>query len=298
MSVSVIIPTLDRPRRLKRALNSVVDQTTPPSEIIVVDGGDPERTAEVLDSIEADVEHIRQETGGRSKARNSGIRRSSGEYVTFLDDDDWWKRHKLSRQLDAMSESSAAFSYTGVKSVTTSGDTINVTRPADPITMDELLAKNTIGTPSTVMVERSQLTTISGFDEAFETREDWDLYIRLLERCSPVPVPDPLVIKESHEGSLSNDIEQIESSWSRIMAKHGDKYSKETRNEFWANHYFILGQQAAKSNDFAVARRYYLRSLRRNAKFNRFGHLFATFLGAAGYDRMTILYRFIRSRLP
>src|SRR3954463_5692049 len=100
--VSVVIPVYDDSATLDRAIRSVIAQTYPVSEIIVVDDGSPERIdAQSQGAVEVRiVEH--DVNRGPSAARNSGIRASSGDYVAFLDADDTWRPTKLALQLELL----------------------------------------------------------------------------------------------------------------------------------------------------------------------------------------------------
>jgi glycosyltransferase involved in cell wall biosynthesis len=100
-SVSVVIPTLNRPTLVARALNSVIAQTAPPSEIIVVVDGPNEQTFEVLRSSSYSAVRVLQlpRQSGASAARNFGVQNARGDWIAFLDDDDEWLPHKLQRQL-------------------------------------------------------------------------------------------------------------------------------------------------------------------------------------------------------
>lgn len=101
LQVSVIVPTFNRARLILRALNSVLDQTEPPREIIVVDDGSTDNTAEVLEPYSDKVIYVRQAQKGVSQARNAGLEISTAPLVAFLDSDDYWQPWKLAMQREA-----------------------------------------------------------------------------------------------------------------------------------------------------------------------------------------------------
>jgi glycosyltransferase involved in cell wall biosynthesis len=107
-TVSVVIPCYNGSRFLRETLASVLRQTAPASEILVVDDGSTDDSADVAESFGPPVRVIRQANGGESTARNRGIDEARGDWIAFLDADDVWEPHKLERQLAAVGPGDAA----------------------------------------------------------------------------------------------------------------------------------------------------------------------------------------------
>jgi glycosyltransferase involved in cell wall biosynthesis len=101
-NVSVIIPTYNRAEDLPRAVASVLEQTRPVLEIIIVDDGSEDDTEAVMAKLSGPIRYLRQENAGVSHARNRGMKESKGTMVAFLDTDDRWHPRKLEIQLQAM----------------------------------------------------------------------------------------------------------------------------------------------------------------------------------------------------
>ena len=99
-SVSVVIPTYNRPDMLREAIQSVLNQTRPASEIIVVDNGSFEETVSVIRQFGDKVVYERSTARGPSPSRNRGVAVAGSRYVAFLDDDDLWHPEKLAIQMD------------------------------------------------------------------------------------------------------------------------------------------------------------------------------------------------------
>lgn len=97
--VSVVIPAYDAEGFLARAVESVLGQSIPPREILVVDDGSTDGTADVARRLGERIRYLRQENAGPSGARNRGIGAAAGEWVAFLDADDWWLPRRLERGL-------------------------------------------------------------------------------------------------------------------------------------------------------------------------------------------------------
>jgi glycosyltransferase involved in cell wall biosynthesis len=102
--LSVIIPAHNRERYLGEAIRSALEQTRPPEEIVVVDDGSTDGTAEVAQSFGGSVRYFKQKKEGVSSARNHGVRVSRGDVLAFLDSDDLWVPQKLEWQLDYLKQ--------------------------------------------------------------------------------------------------------------------------------------------------------------------------------------------------
>lgn len=98
-SVSVIIPTFNRSKLLREAIRSVLQQTVAPDEIIIIDDGSTDDTAEVCTEFESKIRYRYQPNAGLPTARNKGVAESTGDFIAFLDSDDLWDPQKLETQL-------------------------------------------------------------------------------------------------------------------------------------------------------------------------------------------------------
>jgi glycosyltransferase involved in cell wall biosynthesis len=98
--VSVIVPTFNGEKYIRETLHSILAQTYRPLEIIVVDDGSSDRTAEAVTAFAPRLKLLRQAQGGHPAARNRGVRESTGEFLSFLDHDDLWEPSKIESQLD------------------------------------------------------------------------------------------------------------------------------------------------------------------------------------------------------
>ena len=104
MRVSVIIPVYDGERYLAEAIDSLLAQTVPPLEVVVVDDGSTDGTAQIIRAYGAPVRYVHQPNAGQSAARNHGVRLARGDYIAFLDADDLVHPKKLERQLAAFEQ--------------------------------------------------------------------------------------------------------------------------------------------------------------------------------------------------
>jgi GT2 family glycosyltransferase len=191
-----VIPTHNRPDRLRTAVTSVLAQSHAAVEVIVVnDGGvDVEPTVRALDG-QGRVTYVALgRNRERSAARNVGLRLATGKYVAFLDDDDWYEPDHVATLVAALEASGKPVAYSDARRVweERAGDRYRVVhedRPyAEPFDPERFLIDNYIPILC-LMFRRECLEQIGGFDESFATHEDWELLIRLSRRWTFTHVP-------------------------------------------------------------------------------------------------------------
>lgn len=196
--VSVIIPTFNRARLVRRALASVLAQTFRELEAIVVDDCSSDATESSVAAFEdARVRYVRlPRNGGVAVARNSGLREACGEFVAFLDSDDEWRCDKLQLQLQAFHDASddVGLIYTGVEKADREGvrEVVHPTFRGD--IYPEMLVRNVIdGGGSSVMIRRRVVEHVGLMDELLPAIEDYDYWLRIA-RCYRIDFVDqPLV---------------------------------------------------------------------------------------------------------
>ena len=171
-TVSVIIPAYNAAAYIARTVQSVLAQTWPALEILVIDDGSKDRTAEIVAAMAPPVRLIRKDTGGPASARNLGASQAKGEWLALLDSDDIWQPEKLSAQLQLCTEES-----TGL--VHCLPDHRNTAVP-DVLTFDMMWDRNWI-INSSVLIRRETFDALGGFNEAREliSVEDYNFWIRV-----------------------------------------------------------------------------------------------------------------------
>lgn len=185
--VSVIIPVFNRAQTIQRAITSVLAQTYPNFEIIVVDDASSDGLADVLNTFTGALSHhiVHPRNRGAAAARNTGVAAACGEFVAFLDSDDAWLPDKLAHQVSAMygvppEVAGHVCAYECVKE----GD------PARRLTPDwsplaffrSQLLGCTCGPGTTLLCRRAIFAEIGPFDEELRRLEDWDWLLRLAEQ--------------------------------------------------------------------------------------------------------------------
>jgi glycosyltransferase involved in cell wall biosynthesis len=206
--VSVVIPTRDRHDLVLRAALSVLGQTGVPVEVLVVDDGSVEP---VVAPDDPRVRVLRNATSnGVSSARNFGISHAQYDWIAFLDDDDFWAPSKLAEQLAAAEASGAPWCITGAVLVDLEVRESGVTLPKEqaPDVMAALCEFNAVpGGGSGVLVHRSLLDEIGGFDENLSMVADWEMWHRIAHRYPCAIVRRPLVAYTVHEMSMTQTFE-------------------------------------------------------------------------------------------
>ncbi|HEX7051019.1 MAG TPA: glycosyltransferase [Longimicrobiales bacterium] len=223
--LSVVIPTYNRLRLLRETIESVRAQTYAHWELIVVDDGSTDGTAEYVAGLgDPKIRLVGAErSGSPAVARNIGIGHARGEYVAFLDHDDIWMPGKLEAQVAALANRPEAdWCYTRLWQIDPAGRSLGQYDDSVPFGGAALL--DAIGlkpgiTTSAVVVRRALLERMGGFDPYLTGCEDLDLWIRLRRESEPVAIIEPLTRIRVHDGSLSRDHLLMQRSCLRLYRK-------------------------------------------------------------------------------
>ncbi|MBL9078203.1 MAG: glycosyltransferase family 2 protein [Planctomycetes bacterium] len=203
-AVSVVIPTYNRARLLARAIDSVLAQTQPAAEVLVVDDGSTDDTAAVVARYGTAVRYLSQRNAGVSAARNHGVRQARCEWVAFLDSDDFWLPEKLARQLPWLADPTVVVCFTN-RTWTSRRPAdrfaeVGFTCPAGGGPVDDAVAVMALprGSPliaSCCIYRRAALLALGGYDERLRVYEDLQLDFRLaLAGGRFVAVPEVLAV--------------------------------------------------------------------------------------------------------
>lgn len=213
MSVSVIIPAFNGAATIRRAVDSVLNQSLHVNEIIIADDGSTDDTLQVLSGYGDRVTTVSMgQRSGAAAARNSAIRASSGDHIAFLDADDEWLPIKLATQIPLLGSSerpgliTCNSSWIGPDQVTPLiADYYTTHCPYEGRQVwVNLLRQNFIPTP-TVLTRRDVLNDVGLFDETLPVAEDLDLWIRISRKYSVRFSREVLVRFHEREGSLMKE---------------------------------------------------------------------------------------------
>lgn len=287
--VSVVIPAYNSAAKVKQAIESVLAQTYNDFEIVVIDDGSTDNTESIVRAFGDRVLYFRQENQGAGAARNSGIWKSRGEYIAFLDSDDLWSAEKLSVQVPLLEndpELGLVYSDWAVVSENGGVDPSFLARvpSASGYVFDQLVQWGFILT-SGVVVRRKCLEDVGDFDNSLSIAQDYDLWLRISYRWKVALVDKALVTKRNWNGSLSSNlpktaVERI-ALYEKTLRNLTDMLPRSRRivRRQLAINYWDVGYHHFDQFQFKEARKKFLSSLRNDwTNGKALGYLAASFL--------------------
>lgn len=273
--VSVVIPVYNGATHLRQAIESAISQGHPNVEVVVVDDGSTDASPSILSSFGSTIRVVRQPNAGVGAARNVGIAKAKGEFVAFLDQDDWWKNEKLARQVDMFRhDGTIGLVHTGVQwfdeNAQSFCDSPNPRAKPETIVgecFDRLLLGNPI-TNSSVMVRRSMLDEVGMCDSRIvgNTVQDYDLWLRIARRANFAFEQNGLTVfrlhgEQGHRNRIAMLTQEIEVLF-RLLPNQYWKASALRRRRMGELHdevavaYFDSGSAAKAREYFASALRW------------------------------------------
>lgn len=215
-SVAVVVPAYNYGRFIADAIRSVLDQTRPPSEIIVVDDGSTDETAAVVRGFGDALMYIRQDNAGVGAARNRGVSESTSELISFLDADDTWEPTNLEKQI-ARFESDEEIGIVHCAMREFDGETgetncFYMEGGEDGVADNLLLWEGPVivGPGGAVTVSRKAFDQVGGFDTRMKVGEDWDFCYRVARLFKIAFVAEPLVNYRNHNAAAHRNVENME----------------------------------------------------------------------------------------
>ncbi|MGC9948435.1 MAG: glycosyltransferase [Bryobacteraceae bacterium] len=227
--VSVIVPAYNAAAYLPYAIDSVLAQTYPDWEIVVVDDGSTDHTSAVVNSyrpkLREKLRYIHQANRGLPAARNTGIRAARGELIALLDADDVWLPHRLRRGVAAMdTDGGIGLVHARVMRIDAQG---NITGHLGVETkyMSGRIARHIYTRRAhivcpTVMFRRSCLETAGWFDEAMQATEDRDLWFRIALRYRVTFIDEVLAYYRLSPSSMTSNLDRLLKGQLYFVAKH------------------------------------------------------------------------------
>lgn len=253
--VSVIIPNYNYARYVRDAVDSVLAQTYPYIEIIVVDDGSKDGSQAVIESYGDKITPLFQENQGVSAARNNGIEVASGEYIAFLDSDDLWSPLKVEMQVEAFIDNAElGMVHVGVVEIDDEGRHLSEIKNGKDgwVSSDLLLLSEPVilGGGSGIMVSRKVWEDIGGFDCKMSTSADWDFFYRASVRSKVGFVPSPLLFYRTHGSNMHGNIEAMEHDVTLCFEKAFSGKTNVSKNECYGNMHKVLAGSYFKAGQY------------------------------------------------
>jgi glycosyltransferase involved in cell wall biosynthesis len=218
--ISVIIPTYNRAERLGKAIDSVLNQSHQDFELIIVDDGSDDNTAEVIAGYSSGIIYLRQDNSGPAAARNRGIEKARYDLLAFLDSDDWYAENKLEAQMEAMQQNPSYLISHTQETWYRNGNILNQKvkhRKKSGDIFKQSLELCAVGM-STVMVRRETFERYGLFDEDLPCCEDYDLWLRVSAEQEFLLVEEPLTLKDGGRADQVSTIYRVGMDKFRIRA--------------------------------------------------------------------------------
>jgi len=218
-TISVVIPTKNRSAYVAEAIASVLAQTHPVDEVIVVDDGSTDDTPAVLAGFGDAIRIVRQEGRGDGAARNRGVTVSSGTLIAFLDDDDLWEPHKTEVQLAAFGRAPQPDAVFG-HAIQFASPELGPGRVPVPLDADEPIPGHFAGT---LLVRRSTFDAIGPIAEIGGGGDFFDWYARLIDSPFRVTtVPEVVLRRRLHLSNLGRQNDPAQ-RYARVLRRVVDR---------------------------------------------------------------------------
>jgi len=282
--ISVIMPAYNAAKYISEAIESVLAQTYPVHEIIVVDDGSTDSTAEIVKKYmgtqghqdtrtHVDIKYIYQMNKGPGAARNTGIKAATGEYIAFLDSDDVWMKEKIEKQMKLFKNSDYALIYCDMSH---SVDRALIYKSylkekkykyvSSGNIYSNLLKENFIFTP-TVIVKKEILKKIGYFDESYKICEDYKMWLNIARKYHVGYLDEVLVERRRFGTNITKDKYLFITSGIRLFEEllrsngHDKNVRKIVENEYYRR-FFNLGYHYWENGDMVLARENFIKGMR------------------------------------
>ena len=265
--ISVIMPTYNGSKSIKRAIHSFLNQTYKNTELIVIDDCSTDNTVDVVNSIkDSRIKLIRHSKNKNcAAARNSGIKVAKGEYIAFLDDDDEWLEEKLSKQIDYfLAKKSKEWGGVLVSHKILYGGKYRdvVLKKEGDISKEIYLMELSLAAGSSLMVRRDVFEKIGNFNEKYVRQQDLDFVLRLLREYKMGVMRDVLSVIHGHSGKVSGErLVEIKERLLSDFKEDIESFDKRTVKRIYARQYLQISKHFAMDGNIKMTMEYLFKSL-------------------------------------
>ncbi|MCI5871920.1 glycosyltransferase family 2 protein [Streptococcus sp.] len=266
--ISVVIPNFNRGHLIEEVIRSITSQTYHNIEIIVVDDHSTDGSMNTLERLKSQLSNLTYlqlpKNQGANVCRNTGVKLAKGNYIAFLDSDDYFLPTKLEKQIQIFNQfPEIGFVVTGfgAKTFTTLGEGI--------IPIKDTIKQNNLGGFSTLMVKKDIFLAVGGLDEQLLSCQDWDLFLKLLNISQGYKIAEDLVIYETQEDSISRNSTKVIQGY-QIVSKRAKTLNHQLnlipQKELEAYQDYYLAMRYFGLKDIKHTRTYLKQSIKRSPK--------------------------------
>lgn len=242
--ISVIIPSYNHGHYLPTAINSILSQTYKTFEIIIVDDGSTDDTQQIITAF-PDIKYFFQKNKGLSAARNRGVKESSGQYLIFLDADDWLFPGALKINFEKICQKpEVAFVAGGYEMIYEPNNTSWIIQEnVQEMHYCRLLERNFLGMHASILFQK-WIFDIFIYDESLQSCEDYDLYLKIVRRYPILCHPQLISVYRIHAENMSHNNALMLKSALLVLTRQKDLLENKTETlwfekgmRFWKGYY-------------------------------------------------------------
>ena len=277
--ITIILPLYNGEAFIEKTLLSIGQQSFHHAELIVVDDGSTDNSCDIIHLISStssypvlkNLKIVTQKNGGVASARNLGIKEAKGKWIAFIDQDDLWLPEKLERQVDALRDSNAKWSYSSfVRFYSDGKEVLKQNGSTDrKETLRLLVSGKLFIPPSAVLVEKNICETEGGFNSNLIPSDEWDFFLTLAEKYNPAYCAEILIRFRSHPSSTAKKQKRkIFEAQLKVIDQHTDIAKKsKIYNELKkrkANVLWHIGKECETDGNKKAAREFYMKAIKNN----------------------------------
>ena len=219
--ISVVIPTYNRAALVKRAVQSVLAQTYRDVELIVVDDGSTDNTAEVIAELDDPrIRYVYQKNSGACVARNNGIEHACGDYIAFHDSDDIWHADKLEKQMSVLQKKNADVVFCRMNKMRNGKKVGTISDFFKEGFLDRNVLPMAIGTQT--LIGKREVFKTNRFDSEMPRFQEFEMLVRIQKNHSIYCMDESLVDYILQDDSISMNPKKYLQAWNLMLAKHPD----------------------------------------------------------------------------
>lgn len=299
--VSVILPTYNRSAILGKSIKSVLDQTFQDFELIIVDDGSNDNTADVVKKFEDKrIKYIKKQTNkGAASAMNTGIRTSKGYFVSIQNSDDIWLPEKLETEIKAFQKAGPRVGvvYVGAYRIF-NGKKFYVPSPRvkkkEGKIHNQILKGNFVNGLS--LIKKDCLEKVGLYDDSLPGLEDWELYIRLSKYYDFKFVDRPLIMAKFSPDSLSIVPSISIDSTKMILKKHFKEFNR--NKKALSMNYGLLGYWSFLDGEIKIGRKYYKKAIKLQPfKLQFYPPLIISFFGQKTFNTFLKIFQDMNNKI-